>query len=158
MSEKALYVDPSSTPSPSDHTERLSGRGNTAETHEKTQLALVRLFGRAEDLEKQHRTMKADLDALTKDLKALGVTPGEPVTVEKLAINRDAIMKAMDVLKGGRLKVKEFQRGMGYFDTQELSRVRKALIAAEVTVEIGEGSVVYVALSAEFAVLEAADA
>ncbi len=151
MAEPASPVDPASTSTPPEQSAQPTGRENTtANTKDKPQLALARLFKRAEELETQHRGLKADLDAKTKDLKALGVTPGEAVSAEKLPINQESIEKALTALKGGKLKVKDFQRAMGFFDTQELSRVRKALVAAGVTVETGEGSVVFIELTPEF--------
>ena len=154
MADQTQPVDPASTSTPLEHridVQRPTGRGDTAETKDKVDRALDRLFKHGEATEKQHRSLKADLDARAKELKALGVTPGEPVSASKLPINRELIERAANSLKRGKQKVKEFQREMGFFDTGELSRVRKALIAAGVTVETAEGSVVLVSLSEEFA-------
>ncbi len=117
---------------------------------DKIDLALDRVLGDAETTEKECRTLKQSLDEKTKSLKALGGTPGKPVVLADLPINREMIEKTIEVLKPGRLKVKDFQRAMNFFDTQELSRVRKALIAAGVTGESAEGSVVFITLTGEF--------
>jgi hypothetical protein len=154
MADNAKPVDPKSTPTPLEHRiddQRPSGRDTTAEPKDEIDLALDRVFKRAEEIERQHRSTKAALDALAKELKALGVTPGEPVSMDRLPLNREIIEKAVAVLKPGKLKVKQFQPGMGFFDPGELARVRKGLMAAGVTEETAEGSVVFVSLSDVFA-------
>lgn len=153
MSANLNPIEPPSTPTPLEH--RIDqppqpNGGLTVDLQNIVQDAFNRLLKHAEDIEKKHRTLKADLDASTKALRAFGITPGEPVVVHKLPVTQDTIHKALDVLKAGKLKVKDFQRGMQVFDTTELSRIRKALTAGGVTVEIGEGSVIYIALTEEF--------
>lgn len=151
MAENALSVDQPSTPTPPEHAERSSSRQTTVKPTDPIERALDRLFNYAESLEKQHRGLKADTDGKARELKALGVTPGEPVSAEKLPLNRELCERAVSALKRGKLKVKEFQEKMGFFDTSALARVRKALIAARITIETAEGSVVFVALTGEFA-------
>lgn len=102
-------------------------------------------------LDHQHRVAKREAETKARALKDLGLKPGDPVSPAALPLTRELAQKAVRVLKSRRLKAGEFQEAMEFFNPAKLAPVRKALIAAGVTVETAEGSVVFVGLTDEFA-------
>lgn len=149
MAETTAPVDSVSTTTPLDQ-ERASGRSDTAQTTDKFVLALQRQFEHATSLDHQHRVAKLEAEAKAKALKDLGLKPGEPVTADALPLTRELAEKAVRVLQPRKLKAGEFQEGMEFFNPAKLAPVRKALLAAGITEEHPEGSVVFVALTEEF--------
>jgi hypothetical protein len=98
----------------------------------KTQDHLGQLTSYIEDLEKQHRTLKPQLDQITKTLSAFGFRLGDPLNLTRLPIDFDFVEKVIETLKPGGMNVKTLQRNLQIFDYQEMTRKRKALVAAGV--------------------------
>ena len=119
--------------------------------------ALAHLKNHIIQLQEQHRTLKPQLEKVTKDLAALGAKPDEPIDQVKLPIDEPFIEQVMSVLDDTPHKVKKFQKALGIFDLTDLGRKRKALIAAGVTKEENNGNSIEVSLTEEFqnAVLDA---
>lgn len=100
-----------------------------------TESALAHLKNSIEANQRQYRTLKIELERVTKHLTTLGVKPDVEIEPGQLPIDEAFIEKAHAVLKGGGMKVKDLQRELGIFDVSELNRKRKALVAAGVTRE-----------------------
>ena len=122
-----------------------------------TASALAHLKQHIQKLQEQHRTMKPQVEKVTKDLAALGAKPDDPIEQVKMPIDAQDIEKVMAVLDDKPRSVKNFQVALGIFDLTDLGRKRKALIAAGVTEEKTNGNSIEVSLTDEFqqAVLDA---
>ena len=119
--------------------------------------ALAQIKNGILNLQELHRTLKPQLEKVTKDLAALGAKPDDPIEQVKLPIDAQDIEKVMAVLDDKPRSVKNFQVALGIFDLTDLGRKRKALIAAGVTKETSNGNSIEVSLTDEFqqAVLDA---
>lgn len=119
--------------------------------------AIAHLKNHIATLQEQHRTLKPQLEKVTKELAALGAKPDEPIEQVKIPIDAPLIEKVMAVLDDKPRSVKNFQVALGIFDLTDLGRKRKALIAAGVTHENSNGNSIEVSLTDEFqqAVLDA---
>ena len=124
-----------------------------------TQRALAQLKTHTMQLQEQHRTLKPQLEKVTKELTALGAKPDEPIDQVKLPIDDPFIEQVMTVLDDNGRNVKNFQIALGIFDLTELNRKRRALVAAGVTKETANynGNATFVELTPDFqeAILDA---
>ena len=100
-----------------------------------TERALAQLHNNIEAKQRKYRALKLELDRINKDLTTLGVKPDVDITPDQLPINATEIEQAHNALKDGGKNIKSFQKALGIFDQTELSRKRKALVAAGVTKE-----------------------
>lgn len=163
MAEKAADVDSISTHPTVGHplgAQLQTGRVLTAVTTRDSkviELALANLKNHVISLQEQHRTLKPQLEKVTKDLAALGAKPDDPIEQVKMPIDTPLIEKVMAALDDKGRSVKNFQVALGIFDLTDLGRKRKALMAAGVTEENTNGNSIEVTLSDEFqqAVLDA---
>ena len=111
---------------------------------------ITRIKNHIAGLQELHRSLKPQLDKVTKELAALGAKPDDPIEQVKLPIDAQDIEKVMAVLDDKPRSVKNFQVGLGIFDLTDLGRKRKALIAAGVTKENSNGNSIEVSLTDEF--------
>ena len=96
---------------------------------------LVQLTKYINDLLKKERELKSQYEQVAKERTMLGVKPVESLTQEQLPIDATVIVQVQTALKDNGLNVKSLQKALGIFDYAEMTRKRKALIAAGVTRE-----------------------
>ena len=97
--------------------------------------AIAQLTAHIDGLLRQHRTLKPKLEHVTKELATLGAKPDEEVDPARLPIDAKVIEQVQTALKDGGKNVKNLQKALGIFDYTEMTRKRKALVAAGVTHE-----------------------
>ena len=119
--------------------------------------ALTQLKTHTVNLQELWRTLKPQLEKVTKELAALGAKPDDPIDQVKMPIDAPLIEKVMAALDDKPMSVRVFQMALGVFDLTDLKRKRKSLLAAGVINEKANGNSVEVSLTDEFqqAVLDA---
>ncbi len=99
------------------------------------QQSLAQLTKYVNNLLKNERELKSQHEQVAKERTMLGIKPVEAIEEGQLPIDADFIAKGQEVLKIGGKNIKGFQKALGIFDQTELTRKRKALVAAGVTRE-----------------------
>jgi archaellum component FlaC len=96
---------------------------------------LAQLTKYINDLLKRERELKSQYEQVAKERTMLGIKPVEAITQDQLPIVAAVIEQVQTALKEKGLNVKSLQKALGIFDYAEMTRKRKALIAAGVTKE-----------------------
>ena len=109
--------------------------GHRTQQMKTTEEHLGQLSSHIEDLQKQHRTLKPQLEQITKTLSSFSFRPGDPLNLTQLPIDGAFIERVKELLKGNGMNIKNLQKGLNIFDLTEMTRKRKALVAAKVTRE-----------------------